>query len=157
MHRSYSSIVARSLHEGGIEMGTKFIPADWSNKEGHFEDAMIVHINKEILAAAGGDWRNPPAEKSIEKQIDSFRNKCMLAISNRKRSSDKLWGFKDPRTCLTWPVWKHFIDEPVFIVLRRPAIEVAESLRKRNNMPIKEGLLLYRIYNERINKILNEH
>lgn len=41
-----------------------------------------------------------------------------------------LWGWKDPRTTITWPFWLSVFESPKFIFIYRNGIDVAESLRK---------------------------
>jgi hypothetical protein len=59
-------------------------------------------------------------------------------------------GCKDPRTVLTFPIWKpHLRDYRIAACFRHP-LAVARSLEVRNRMPLEAGLALWRAYNERL-------
>ena len=56
------------------------------------------------------------------------------------------WGFKDPRTCLTAAYWLDLEPELRFVVCVRHPIEVALSLRRRNQNSYSLGLSLWERY-----------
>ena len=41
-----------------------------------------------------------------------------------------LWGFKDPRTCLTIWLWHEVLTDPRYVVVRRRKKDVVHSLKK---------------------------
>lgn len=140
-------------------MGESLLSADWSNPKGHYEDVCFLELNKSILKDAKGSWRNPPSEKEILKLKAKYEPRIIDLIKtseqNAKNAGFKSWGFKDPRTCLTLPLFVEHLTNPNFVVIYRNPKEIAESLNKRNSMSIPEGLKLCEEYNKRINKYLN--
>jgi len=48
-----------------------------------------------------------------------------------------VWGFKDPRVCLTWSAWKQVFSElnlqPKIILMYRNFVDIAASMQARNN------------------------
>ncbi len=90
----------------------------------------------------GGFWDNPPTlEKLWEifpKYKDEMKKIVDQSIQDMKEAGCRSWGFKDPRTCITLPLWLEFIDNPRIIGMKRDSMEVAESLYKRNRIPINK-------------------
>ena len=56
------------------------------------------------------------------------------------------WGFKDPRTCLTAAYWLDLQPDLRFIVCVRHPLEVALSLKRRNQNSYSLGLALWERY-----------
>ena len=148
MHRSGSSLLSGLIAESGIDMGKgRFKPKpNVSNPKGFFEDVYFRNINDSILKFNSYDvksWDTSiptiTANKPLRKQI-----KTILG----QRSGD--YGFKCPRTCLTWYIWEPFLSEDtqIYFIYRNP-VAVAKSLNKRNRIDLETGLDLWYIYNER--------
>ena len=54
---------------------------------------------------------------------------------------------KDPRLCITLPLWRQVFDQaPVAVLVLRDPLEVARSLEHRNEFPISYSLALWRRY-----------
>lgn len=153
MHRSGTSLVTGLLHKCGLYLGNNLLMGAKDNPTGHFEDRRFINLNNQLLISNGGTWRKPPAYIEWNKKI-------ILKIHNFIDSfpENKIVGFKDPRICITFPVWYHLIEpEPIEVVfVHRPASEIASSLKKRNNMPISMGLKLAKTYLERANRALQD-
>jgi hypothetical protein len=58
----------------------------------------------------------------------------------------ELWGWKDPRNSLTLPFWQRLIPRMRYVLCLRNPIDVAASLRRRDGMPVAQGLELWRAY-----------
>jgi hypothetical protein len=57
------------------------------------------------------------------------------------------WGWKDPRNCLTLPLWRKLLPETKVLICVRNPLAVAESLRLRNGIPYTDSLDLWLTYN----------
>ena len=154
MHRSGTSMVAGVLSKLGVNMGQTLVGKSWSNPLGHFEDRDFVELNNRILEAAGGSWSAPPTEGAIRDQERSF-TEDIKDIIGKKESN--IWGWKDPRTCLTIALYLPYLTNPYFIVCHRNYHAIAESLRRRNGMKIEKGVKLAEIYEERIESFFCAH
>jgi len=118
---------------------------------GFWEDRAFYRLNIRILEAAGGDWANPPPRAKIVSAGGKFHDECASLVAARNRRKG-VWGWKDPRNCLTLPVWLGFVDpQDVHIVgvFRRPE-QVAASLTRREGWPEKRGIELANDYNRRL-------
>ena len=86
----------------------------------------------------------------------------MGKLTEKQVSEDIDWGWKDPRTCLTLSEWltlfeeKGLLEDTKVVFTTRSASAVAESLRKRNELHIDNGLMLWRLYHERALKSLEQ-
>ncbi len=159
MHRSATSMVARSLHTAKeVHMGDDLLLNLHDNPEGHYEDKKFLFLNREILQAAGGWWDNPPSRQNILKAGLRFEGRIKKtiqeAVSSARTRGCTSWGFKDPRTALTIDLYVPYLPNPQFIVCYRSPVDVAKSLQKRNGFPIQKGLELTTLYNNRINKFM---
>jgi hypothetical protein len=140
MHRSGTSMLTRFLQESGIFMGKE----KGKNDEAFF----FQEINDWILYQAGATWDNPynmrfindyfvrHISSAIHARLSSVWLKKYLGLARtiRYRSIDNLdipWGWKDPRTTLTLPIWKTLFPEARLVHIYRNPVDVAASLRKR--------------------------
>ena len=124
MHKSGTTLVARTLHESGIIMGQKFSPsasysdskyeAKWPqliNDEilGASRDLLSLHVNSNLLP-------NGAISKDIQNHMSEGIAKMDAAYDN--------WGFKDPRAALTYRYWKKVLPPHKVIVIYRDPVEV---------------------------------
>jgi len=154
MHRSGTSIVAGILKILGVNMGKELMEPNWANPLGYFENKKFVRLNDEILAAAGGSWKNPPSQEKILKLRNKFSQRIISLINQEK---SQIWGWKDPRTTLTIEMYLPYLENPYFIICRRKTKDIAQSLKRRDKIKIRSALNLDRIYQEKIKSFLEKH
>lgn len=146
MHRSGTSSLAGCLHEHGLYLGDV---VDWAphNLKGNKENLDLRAINDDVLACSNGAWDKPPRQLRWD---DALRQRRDDHISAQHRSN-RVWGFKDPRTLLTLPFWLEADVELQFVGTFRHPQSVAKSLMSRPGMaPATPALELWRHYNERL-------
>ena len=120
-HRSATSLVAKGLHEAGVDMGVIDPRVNDSQPQGHYENHAFVNINSSIIVEAGGEWYDPPPREAIL----SLRNKYDIAIRSLINHYQKeLWGWKDPRTILTIDLYLPYLISPIFMPIFRNISEV---------------------------------
>jgi GT2 family glycosyltransferase/glycosyltransferase involved in cell wall biosynthesis len=151
-HRSGTSMLTRLLHRSGLDLGLEsdLMPAASDNPDGFWENLRFVQLNDEILNAVGAAWDLPPwPDESFDHAgLQPMRAKAELLI---ERFSDKpVWGWKDPRNCLTLPFWRSLLPGLKTIIIIRNPLEVAYSMHKRNGTSYALGLRLWEIYNRRL-------
>jgi hypothetical protein len=146
MHRSGTSFLTKSLHEAGCHLGADLLADTMrDNLEGHWESRQAVEINDHLLQLAGGAWNSIPERLRSDPETDE-----RMAAFVRTLQAHRVAGWKDPRTTITFPLWKpHLPDYRVVAALRHP-MSVARSLHVRNGMAIEDGLRLWTVYNERL-------
>jgi len=145
--RSGTSMVTGLLQLCGLYLGNNLLPARKDNPKGFFEDLEFLAINREIFrlnSEGEGGGHRPP--KEIKVLPEELLNKMKQFIS--KWPKDKIVGWKDPRTCITFPVWKKLIqpEEIRVVITSRPFNEIAQSLKIRNGIKIINGMNLCWFY-----------
>ena len=157
MHRSGTSAVAGALHHGGISMGPErsFQPGPRpENPKGFYEDCRFRDLN-DLLCHRNGyvvtSWE-PPPEIHGDGVLLRLRRTLLLRFNDRRFSA---WGWKDPRTCLTFGLWAstfrrlgRLAETHVVFVVRDP-LDVAASLETRNDLSRPRALDLWHTYNRR--------
>ena len=149
MHRSGTSCLMRILYKAGVYLGEELIGSESSNMLGHWESWEAVHINDEILKNSGGSWEKVPQE--IKENSDtSLRIRRFVD----HLGSHAVAAWKDPRTTLTFHVWRKYLSQYVVLVCFRHPLSVAHSLKLRDGWPLEKGIELWREYNQRLLKDL---
>lgn len=148
MHRSATSLVARALAHYH-PMGEQLLGGSPSNPHGHFEDLDFLKLDIAILSAAGGAWNEPPSEARILEQAGPFSARIGELVSARNRAHT-IWGWKDPRTTLTVPLFRPHLRSPIYIACFRDPGEIADSLARRDGMRRERALRLARGYQRRL-------
>ena len=146
-------MVARLLHNCGLYLGpdSDMVPGRADNPDGFWENRHFVALNDEVLNELGGAWDLPPKADEIfnNRRLDPLRVKAQLLIEGF--DSATVWGWKDPRNCLTLPFWRKLLPQLKVLVVVRNPLEVAYSLRNRNeDTSYSFGLRLWEIYNRRL-------
>jgi hypothetical protein len=152
MHRSGTSSIALILQELGIDMGDRLLGASSSNPFGHVEDEDFLELHELILKDAKGSWDFPPKQIKLEEAFEKYKDKIKDII--KSKNTNEVWGWKEPRTTLFAKNYHGLLDNPYYICISRNELEVAQSLKKRNHMPIKKGLKLSKRYNNDLNIFL---
>ncbi|MHC4219272.1 MAG: sulfotransferase family protein, partial [Planctomycetota bacterium] len=150
MHRSGTSAVAATMRLLGADLGPSLMPAhEAENPKGFFEHVEIVQCHERLLAALGRGWDDP---RSISKQCLATGSaqdarQELTALLRRDFGDSALWAVKDPRVCRLVPLWLQILEdlesEPRFIIVHRPLVEVAASLRRRNGFSAEKSALLW--------------
>ncbi len=146
MHRSGTSLLAELLQSAGIFMG--------KDLEEHHESRFFHRQNQMILKNAHAEWDNPlpmtyllddsqavlkfagrirASLKSEDVQMYLGANKSILArfFRNSATQFPSLWGWKDPRTTFTLPIWLNVFPRLRVLNVFRNGVDVANSLRAR--------------------------
>ena len=149
MHRSGTSALCAALHACGATFGDRLLaPMAGVNDEGFWEDIDVVAANEALLVAAGMRWYAVSRSAECrwpEEALQRFQA-CAQAILQRGFGSGPVQVVKDPRLCITLPLWLRAcaelgVDAQVCTASRAP-IEVAQSLQRRDGFPLGYGLRL---------------
>ena len=142
MHRSGTSMIVRILEELGLFMGR--------NKDENDEAWFFLKLNNWLLQISGGSWDHPDtikylldntevvklAEIYIQRLMHSPRVINYLGLAKYLRyhtpcNLDISWGWKDPRTTYTLPLWLDLFPDARVIHVYRNGVDVANSLMIR--------------------------
>jgi hypothetical protein len=161
MHRSGTSMVAEIIGALGFYLGPadQLIGRSTFNERGHFELVRAVEFDNAVLQAAGGTWDAPPPRDRIEGLAATLRPSI-----DEWFGGHPAWAFKDPRLCLTVPVWMaalspedvrvvHVMRDPYAtarsVITRNAAMELPSTHHAKGEMTIAGALGLREEYNRR--------
>jgi hypothetical protein len=149
MHRSGTSALTRVLNLRGAALPGELLPANQANVAGYWEPARVVAWHDELLAASGSAWDDPtefPAAAFETSAAETFADR-VADLLRGELAAAPLVVMKDPRACRLVPLWRRAIAragrDPLMILVVRHPLEVAASLRRRDDLPIAHGLLLW--------------
>ena len=138
-HRAGTSATTRLLNLLGVDLGRQdqLIGAgNQENLKGFFENRIIMRINDGVLSQQGGTWSHPPPlEPGWQRDpgLNRLRDEAREVLEENFAAAT-LWGFKDPRVCLTLPFWRDLIGPVSYVVCVRNALEVTGSLVRRDGL-----------------------
>ena len=150
MHRSGTSLVTRLLNLMGVFLGAPedLMPASQHNERGYWEHTAIVALNDEILYRCGGSWYQPPKFVdgwAFDPDLSSLRQSARSLVAETF-GYQPIWGWKDPRTCLTFPFWKTVVLPTHIVICLRNPLEVAYSFQKSQNISFDHASHLWLTY-----------
>jgi hypothetical protein len=112
----------------------------------------MVALDDEILEAVDSRWDNVFAVKDNDRAWAArgrFLDKAKDFLTHNFGDQDLL-VMKDPRSSILARFWRQALNEiavdPVYVILVRHPLEVAESLLARNGSPREKSLLLWTSY-----------
>jgi len=155
-------MVTRLVHGLGASIGRfdDLDPIDFSdeNPRGFWEHRGIRVVNEKLMASKGCDWdriANWDLNQFCDESIREFNQRAAKIVA--KLDDAPLWVAKDPRMCLTGHQWLKHLEKPAFVFVVRSPIEVALSLRTRNEFPMDLGFALWEAYNLNVIKLIHDH
>lgn len=130
MHKSGTTLISEIIHQSGINMGdfNPLVSYDSGNK---YERQETKALNYQILNCVKTyslNIINSVGNNTIKEIHLKEINKLIIRLNHKYDN----WGFKDPRTCLTFPVWKEYLNEVRLIVVYRDPLEIWMHYKKRN-------------------------
>jgi hypothetical protein len=150
MHRSGTSMLIRLLAQMGLLIGEQ----RGKNDEAFF----FQHLNNWMLDQSGGRWDHPKpfvdllSDKASVETIEDYLHYIQatpriikytgIQRYLRYRSLTNLdipWGWKDPRTTFTLPIWMDLFPTAKIIYITRNGIDVAHSLATRQAETLQRG------------------
>lgn len=123
MHKSGTTLLSQLLHESGIPMLDEEGEQAGYDRGHKFEDAKFRGINSILLGSSGRYSLEIPLPGSLEWGSD-VEDAARDLVGQREDSSSSSWGFKDPRTTLTYPFWREVLPEHRLLGVYRSPFEV---------------------------------
>lgn len=179
MHRSGTTLISKLIRASGIQMG-KLRGGDTD------ESLFFQNLNNGIFRLCKASWDEPLVlqEKLSDDIILNAITKTMIDECTSKRTSmyfkrkdrsrksmfsiNFRWGWKDPRTVYTLPIWLKLFPDAKIVYIHRNGIDVANSLFLRNKIMLNlkyfslrclrlEGAFkLWEMYNNRCLELINK-
>jgi 2-polyprenyl-3-methyl-5-hydroxy-6-metoxy-1,4-benzoquinol methylase len=147
MHRSGTSLITRVLNLLGVYLGPEehLMAPNTDNPKGFWEHDPFKRLNDEILEKLGGTWHEPPmfgAGWETSPELSELRKRARALIQDDFASAE-LWGWKDPRLCLTLPFWQRLLPSMKYVICLRNPVDVARSLEVREGFSLEKGIDLW--------------
>lgn len=139
MHRSGTSLIAKSLEVIGGSLGDNLLPPGDDNPKGFWEDKEFNDLNIEILSLLGQKWYSlsPVELQTLEKEQFDYLFAKAITLTKSKLQKNPVWILKDPRASLLMPFWSEVFNKlgvkPNFVFALRHPDSVCQSLWKRNH------------------------
>lgn len=160
MHRSGTSVLAGSLAMLGVDFGghdTLLVPGE-DNPKGYFEHATLVKKNISFLESFGCDSDGVKVHLPVDWVTDERAQQLkedIKTIITTDFSHAAVFGLKDPRISILLPIYLQALQELDIrircVIAERPAMEVASSLYKRNQLPLNTGVKAHEYFMRMIN------
>jgi hypothetical protein len=157
MHRSGTSAITGVINLLGVPLGrADDIYSAGDNPSGHFESRQLCALNNTILNVFGGfDIAMPPMPRSwLESRRAAGLRPVMRATFDSVYQGER-WLWKDPRTCLTLPLWRQVLDDFCVVFVVRDAGPVMRSLHRREGFPLFYCYALWEDHNRRAVRALS--
>jgi hypothetical protein len=148
MHRSGTTLLVSLLQRLGLFCGMKM----GKNQEALF----FQRRNEWLMRRSGGAWDNPTPTKFIIENnrlrsqavgilgqaVNSWRFSEFVGLKKYLADSASSlhsipWGWKDPRTIFTFPLWREVFPQTRVLYIRRNGVDVAASLFTRQQLILK--------------------
>jgi hypothetical protein len=149
MHRSGTSAITRVFSILGADLPRNLLGANPTNESGHWESSDLMILHDDLLATAGSRWDDWCAFNPdwIRCGVAEGYKRKLHAFLQSDFGSSALFVIKDPRICRFVPLWLDVIEQfgaeaRIVIPIRNP-LEVAASLKRRDNFPPAKSYLLW--------------
>ncbi len=141
MHRSGTSLLTRVLEPYGVF---------WGRDRDEYNEALCFQtLNERLFAEAGARWDRPePLERKLAEPSFFHKGVDLIRAGADRLAGDflplagdflplagsgfpRVWGWKDPRTTFTLPLWLRLFPRARVVHIRRHGVDVALSLYRR--------------------------
>jgi hypothetical protein len=147
MHRSGTSMISELLDTLGLFVGREL-------QDDH-ESTWFLDVNEQMMQRVSARWDRPlpwldflanadavdMTAAALEADVSSHRFRKFLGrrgLAPRPLASfDKPWGWKDPRTVFTLPLWLRLFPNSRLVYIVRNGVDVAKSLHVRETRLLK--------------------
>jgi len=147
MHRSGTSALAGSLEILGGTVPARRVPAEAYNPKGHFEPADVVEANDALLRQLRRTWASFSPVPAMEEPAAAAAVEALSGILASAYPDAVLAVVKDPRMSALFPLWADAAANLRFriacLVPVRPPMESAQSLLRRDGLPLTHGIALW--------------
>ena len=131
MARTGTSLIAGILYYLGVKMCSEdeAKERDEFNRRGYFQNTDFKRLNGWFYP----DWKKEPPSV-IKTRLLAYFSKRSLKRLFQKYENEEIWGFKDAKTSFIIEAIYPYLKNPYFVISLRPALAVASSFYKRNEI-----------------------
>lgn len=152
MHKSGTTLVSNMLHHSSVAMVER--ESDKAYREGNkYERSSTNSFNKELLSAKNTKSIFLRTRLDISTVKPEKYSAATELVSRIEAETESDWGFKDPRTCLTYDFWKTVLPRHKAICVIRDPKKVHDHYAGWKLFGFRDGinaLLAWHAYNELI-------
>jgi hypothetical protein len=130
MHKSGTTLASQILHHSGVNMGDNLENGVSYDQGNQYERESTWRLNEDILQAR--NQRSVDIHASASLQLSPEQRVRMRQIIANCNQQYPHWGFKDPRTCLVYPLWAAELPAHKLIVIYRDPTEPWPRYRPRH-------------------------
>ena len=127
MHKSGTTLVAETLHRSGIAMIESEVAGGYDDGN-KMERAATCALNMDLLDDQGTESLRLIRPLSPDADNATHKDRARELTAGLGPGP---WGFKDPRTLLTFDFWQDVLDAPVLIGVYRDPVEVFRHYLRR--------------------------
>jgi len=143
------------LHKSGVNMVEQYDSSAGYYGGNKMERESTLTLNQQILKSNNThsldiNVRHVPTMTEAQKQV-------MNDVIQRCQSEYKDWGFKDPRSCITYPLWKQVLPKHKVIVVYRHPVQVMNHYRKKTRWGRTKGYFGWVAHNDNICKFIENN
>ena len=138
MHRSGTSLFSQWLSLSGLNLGDDLYGASEFNPYGYYEDCDFIHLHKALLES----HQSCVSGHELPLQIGEFSEAELEFAKSvlKKKGGNRVWGWKEPRTCLFLPLYRQLIPKAKYVIVVRNYESIIASLVNRERF--KQSRLL---------------
>ncbi|MGL4649336.1 MAG: sulfotransferase [Caldilineaceae bacterium] len=149
-HRSGTSLVTQVLQQMGLFVGAELSPD-------LYEAYFFQDLNRVLMQAASATWESPTAMypalahagwrsgalQWLATECQGLRSKSYVGWRNwqmgHRLPPAGRWGWKDPRSTITLPLWLHLYPRARVLHVYRNGVDVSQSLVRRQEQSLQRN------------------
>ncbi len=128
MHKSGTTLVSKLLHHAGINMVEKEQPESYE-ADAFYERELTFDMNLDLLGISPDHVLHIPRPAQLSMTESQKQQMQVIIDTNDQRHTD--WGFKDPRTCLTYSAWEQMLPPHKLVMIYRPIDDIWHRFQYR--------------------------
>ncbi len=123
MHKSGTTLVSQILHHSAINMGEFDVQVSYDGGNQYERDSTYA-LNLNILGLSLDNYIMLNVPMPHDLHLTASQRAQMRKIIKDCNQRYPHWGFKDPRTCLLYPLWAEELPEHKIIAVYRAPNEI---------------------------------
>lgn len=127
MHKSGTTLVSQILHHSGINMDDDLDPSISYDRGNKYERQSVLRLDLEILGTGVNDILGIRPDRA--RSLTESQRWRMREIIEGCQARYPDWGIKEPRMCLTYPLWREELPSHLLVGVYRTPLEIWPRFR----------------------------